>query len=230
MNLTLDTTTTGVESAPQLEEEDVEEDAPQVQMETVAPVEAVVPTTAPVKPKRPSVNRRPPSPAQRAPSPTKARPASPQKVTKSVPREAATSPRPTKSVPRESATSPRPTKGPSIEPRQTKASLLRTSSPGALQKKPLSASQSIDGRPPWKFVPSNPSPSLVSPTKPASRSAGEIGASAPNFHGPSRFSTLDRKEPPTETKRLVPVGGKNLAKSDRYNRATQSVAGKPKSK
>eukprot|EP00116_Pleurobrachia_bachei_P000612 sb/3460874/ len=207
-----------VESAPQLEEEeDVEEDgAPQVTMENVAPVEAVVPTTAPVKPKRPSVNRRPPSPAQRAPSPTKGgRPSSPLKPTKSVPRESATSPRPT-------------SKGPSIEPRQTKASLLRTSSPGALQKKPLSASQSIDGRPPWKFVPSNPSPSLVSPTKPASRSAGEIGASTPNFHGPSRFSTLDRKEPPTETKRLVPVGGKNLAKSDRYNRATQSVAGKPK--
>ena len=184
-------------------------------MENITPVEAVVPT-APVKPKRPSVNRRPPSPDQRAPSPTKARPPSPQKLTKTVSRE--------------SATSPRPTKGPCIEPRQTKASLLRTSSPGALQKKPLSASQSIDDRPPWKFVPSNPSPSLASPTKPASRSAGEIGASAPNFHGPSRFSTLDRKEPPTENKRLVPVGGKNLAKSDRYNRATQSVAGKPKSK
>ncbi|KAL5256294.1 hypothetical protein ACHWQZ_G011501 [Mnemiopsis leidyi] len=247
-------------------EPEVEEDCapPPVVTETVTPVQSAVP---PTKPKRPVAS---PSPAAiaatsdtikkpgppRTRSPTKS-PLRQSASTPVTPRAAPAAPRPASprkapaakpspTVPRESVTSPTPrpisTRAPAITPRQTKASLLRTSSPSAIKtpaptaggsptKAAPNAGSGGISHPPWKFVPNSHSPvtkTSSAPQKPASRISGEAGPSTPNFQRPNRASTLDRKEPPTQNKRLIPVGGKNLPKSDTYNRATQNVSGKPK--
>ncbi|XP_063675089.1 microtubule-associated protein futsch-like isoform X17 [Bolinopsis microptera] len=242
------------EPTPQREpEREVEEDsapAPVVS-ETYAPVPAAVP---PAKPKRPATSPSPAAIAATADPMRKATPPRTRSPTKSPLRPSASTPAPraaspkktpvraSPSVSRESLISPTPRpnsiREPIITPRQTKASLLRTSSPSAIKTpspaNPLSPTGSGPGgisHPPWKNVPnsrSNLSRSASTPQRPASRTSGEAGPSTPNFQQPNRASTLDRKEPPTQNKRLIPVGGKNLPKSDQYNRATQRVSGKPK--
>ena len=98
----------------------------------------------------------------------------------------------------------------SPHPTPNRASLLRAS-PSAI--KTLSNEVEVDAK---------------LPNKPASKVSGEIPPKVPAYQKPERVSTIERKIPPTQNKRVIPVGGKAVPKSDRYNRGTQSSAGRPK--